>query len=111
METVERMIQANPLKVPNSQIYYEKAIKDFLMAGFTGMTAGKPWDGKEQVNGGYISVMDDGDVLCYHSNDREAFRDYLYRFPLWMMVMFFATIPTTEKPSVTISTEIRTLSM
>ena len=58
---------------------YEKAIKDFLMAGFTGMTAGKPWDGREQVNGGYISVMDDGDVLCYHSNDREAFRDYLYR--------------------------------
>ena len=79
METVERMIQANPLKVPNTHIYYEKAIKDFLMAGFTGMTAGKPWDGKEQVNGGYISVMDDGDVLCYHSNDREAFRDYLYR--------------------------------
>ena len=79
METVERMVDVNPLSVPNPQIYYEKAIKDFLMAGFTGMTAGKPWDGKEQVNGGYISVMDDGDVLCYHSNDREAFRDYLYR--------------------------------
>lgn len=79
METVERMTDANPLNVPNPQVYYEKAIKDFLMAGFTGMTAGKPWDGKEQVNGGYISVMDDGDVLCYHSNDREAFRDYLYR--------------------------------
>ena len=79
METVERMIAKNPLKVPNPNIYYEKAIKDFLMAGFTGMTAGKPWDGKEQVNGGYISVMDDGDVLCYHSNDRESFRDYLYR--------------------------------
>lgn len=79
METVERMIEKNPLKVPNPNIYYEKAIKDFLMAGFTGMTAGKPWDGKEQVNGGYISVMDDGDVLCYHSNDRESFRDYLYR--------------------------------
>ena len=31
------------------------------------------------VNGGYIVVMDDGDVLCYHSNDRESFRDYLYR--------------------------------
>ena len=79
METVGRMITVNPLNVPNPQIYYEKAIKDFLMAGFTGMTAGKPWDGREQVNGGYISVMDDGDVLCYHSNDREAFRDYLYR--------------------------------
>ena len=79
METVERMIAANPLGVPGARIYYEKAIKDFLMAGFTGMTAGKAWDGKEQVNGGYIVVMDDGDVICYHSSDRESFRDYLYR--------------------------------
>ena len=79
METVKRMIAANPLGVPGARIYYEKAIKDFLMAGFTGMTAGKEWDGKEQVNGGYIVVMDDGDVICYHSSDRESFRDYLYR--------------------------------
>lgn len=78
-ETVEVMSSINPLDVPNPDVYYEKAIKDFLMAGFTGMTAGTKWDGKEQVNGGYIVVMDDGDVLCYHSNDREAFRDYLYR--------------------------------
>lgn len=78
-ETVERMIAANPLNVPNPAVYYEKAIKDFLMAGFTGMTAGCKWDGKEQVNGGYIVVTDDGDVICYHSNDRETFRDYLYR--------------------------------
>lgn len=78
-ETVERMASENPLNVPNPNIYYEKALKDFLIAGFTGMTAGNVWDGKEQVNGGYIVVMDDGDILCYHSNDREAFRDYLYR--------------------------------
>ena len=78
-ETVERMIAANPLGVPNANIYYEKAVKDFLMAGFTGMTAAYKWDGREQVNGGYIVVMDDGDVICYHSGDREAFRDYLYR--------------------------------
>lgn len=78
-ETVERMAIANPLGVPNPEIYYEKAIKDFLMAGFTGMTAAYRWDGREQVNGGYIVVMDDGDVICYHSNDRESFRDYLYR--------------------------------
>lgn len=78
-ETTERMALVNPLGVGNPDIYYEKAIKDFLMAGFTGMTAGSKWDGKEQVNGGYIVVTDDGDVLCYHSNDREAFRDYLYR--------------------------------
>lgn len=78
-ETVERMINSNPLKVSNPEVYYEKAIKDFLMASFTGMTAGKEWDGKEQVSGGYIVVMENGDVLCYHSADRESFRDYLYR--------------------------------
>lgn len=78
-ETVERMIAANPLSMSNPAVYYEKAVKDFLMAGFTGMTAACKWDGKEQVNGGYIVVMDDGDVICYHSNDRETFRDYLYR--------------------------------
>lgn len=78
-ETVERMIATNPLSMSNPAVYYEKAVKDFLMAGFTGMTAACKWDGKEQVNGGYIVVMDDGDVICYHSNDRETFRDYLYR--------------------------------
>ena len=78
-ETVERMAVSNPLGVINPEIYYEKAIKDFLMAGFTGMTAAQIWDGREQVNGGYIVVMDEGDVICYHSNDRESFRDYLYR--------------------------------
>lgn len=78
-ETVERMITANPLGMTNPAVYYEKAVKDFLMAGFTGMTAACKWDGREQVNGGYIVVMDDGDVICYHSNDRETFRDYLYR--------------------------------
>lgn len=78
-ETVERMIALNPLQVSSPAVYYEKAMKDFLMAGFTGMTAGIQWDGKEQVSGGYIVVMDDGDVICYHSNDRESFRDYLYR--------------------------------
>lgn len=79
METTKRMETANPIGVAKPNVYYEKAMKDFLMAGFTGMTAAKSWDGKEQVNGGYIVVMDDGDVICYHSNDRESFRDYLYR--------------------------------
>ena len=79
METVNRMIEANPLGVTNPAIFYEKTIKDFLIAGFTGMTASHKWDGKEQVVGGYIVVMDDGDVICYHSNDRESFRDYLYK--------------------------------
>lgn len=67
----------NPLGYKHIDLY-EKVFKDFLFAAFSGMTAGLPWNGAEQVNGGYIVVKDDGEVLCYHANDREAFRDYLF---------------------------------
>ena len=58
---------------------YEKVVKDFLFATFSGMTGSRPWDGREEVNGGYIVVLPDGQVLCYHASDREQFRDYLFR--------------------------------
>lgn len=67
----------NPLGYPSGAVY-EKVIKDFLFASFAGMTGATPWDGTEQVNGGYIVVLPDGEVLCYHANDREAFRHYLF---------------------------------
>lgn len=72
----DKIAEQNPLDFNNTKLY-EKAIKDFLFASFAGMTAGRSWDGEEQVNGGYIVVLPDGEVLCYHANDRERFRDYL----------------------------------
>ena len=73
--------EQNPMRYPPAvaAAVYEKAMKDFLYAAFSGMSATKPWDGIEQVNGGYIVVKPDGDVLCYHANDREEFREYLFR--------------------------------
>lgn len=73
--------EQNPMRYPPAvaAAVYEKAMKDFLYAAFSGMSATKSWDGVEQVNGGYIVVKSDGDVLCYHANDREEFREYLFR--------------------------------
>lgn len=71
------LAEENPLNYPNPDLY-EKVIKDWLFAGFSGLTSVAPWDGREQVNGGYIVVKQDGEVLCYHSSDREAFREYLF---------------------------------
>lgn len=73
--------EQNPMRYPPAvaAAVYEKAMKDFLYAAFSGMSATKPWNGVEQVNGGYIVVKPDGEVLCYHANDREEFRDYLFR--------------------------------
>lgn len=79
MEMTDKLVSSNPLNINKPDIIYEKVIKDFLMASFTGMTASSVWDGTEQVSGGYIVVLDNGDVICYHSVDREGFRDYLYR--------------------------------
>lgn len=73
----EQLKEENPLGYPDVNVY-EKVIKDFLYAGFSGMTSSRPWDGVEQINGGYIVVKRDGEVLCYHSSDREAFREYLF---------------------------------
>lgn len=70
--------EADPLSYPDKKMY-EKALKDLLMASFSGMTGTRRWDGTEQINGGYIVVKPGGDVLCYHSSDRERFRDYLFR--------------------------------
>lgn len=68
----------NPLKKRNPQAFYEKAIKDFLYAAFSGMTASLPWNGQEQVNGGYIIAKQNGDVLAYHTKAGETFKSYLF---------------------------------
>lgn len=68
----------NPLHKRNPHAFYEKAIKDFLYAAFSGMTASLRWDGQETVNGGYIVAKDNGDVLVYHTRSGEAFKSFLF---------------------------------
>lgn len=68
----------NPLNKRNPHAFYEKAIKDFLYAAFSGMTASLRWDGQEAVNGGYIVAKDNGDVLVYHTRSGEAFKSFLF---------------------------------
>lgn len=72
------LIRDNPLSKRNPNSFYTKAIKDFLYASFSGMTASLPWDGKEVVNGGYIVAKDNGDVLVYHTRDGETFKTFLF---------------------------------
>ncbi|MBO4302907.1 HpaII family restriction endonuclease, partial [Methanosarcinaceae archaeon] len=58
--------------------FYAHKIKDFLTTIALGMVPGTRWDGQFQVNGGYIIVKEDGEVLCYHFYNRNEFRDYLF---------------------------------
>lgn len=58
--------------------FYAHKIKDFLTTIALGMVPGTGWNGEFQVNGGYIIVREDGEVLCYHFYNRNEFRDYLF---------------------------------
>ena len=41
------------------------------------MVPGTKWTGDFEATGGYIIVKDDGDVVCYHIYNRNAFRNYM----------------------------------
>ena len=70
-----KMASENPLgyRMPS---LYEKVVKDFLFASFSGMTGSRPWTGVE-ANGSHVVVLPDGEVRCHHASEREQLREYL----------------------------------
>lgn len=66
----------NPLGYPRRGLY-EYKLKKFLCSVALGMIPSKEWDGRDEANGGYIIVKEDGDVLAYHIYNRDAFETYL----------------------------------
>ena len=41
------------------------------------MRLGKKWNGRQEVNGGYIVVKNNGDVVAFHSTIADEFKDFL----------------------------------
>ncbi|MGM9844948.1 MAG: HpaII family restriction endonuclease [Muribaculaceae bacterium] len=56
---------------------YRAKIAHFLLCTFTGMRLGAPWNGRQEVNGGYIVVKNNGDVVAFHSTIADEFKDFL----------------------------------
>lgn len=56
---------------------YRGKIAHFLLCTFTGMRLGSPWNGRQEVNGGYIVVKNNGDVVAFHSTIADEFKDFL----------------------------------
>lgn len=56
---------------------YRSKVGHLLYNMFTGMRMGSVWSGKQSVTGGYICAKKDGDVVAYHANVADAFRDFL----------------------------------
>ncbi len=54
-------------------------IKSFLRAVALGMVPNKTWDGLNSAHGGYLIVKKNGEVVCYHLFNLDAFQDYLFK--------------------------------
>lgn len=79
LELVDALARLNPLCCEEdfARDYYTYKVKHLLVATALGMVPAKPWTGRYDVNGGYLVVKEDGDVLCYHFYDRNRVEDYL----------------------------------
>ena len=75
-DAVTRLESLDPLGYGRPGIYRHK-VKKFLSAVALGMVPAKQWDGKDEANGGYIIIKDDGDIVAYHLYNRDSFETYL----------------------------------
>jgi len=57
---------------------FEFKIKNFLLYVALGLVPSKSWDGILRAYGGYIIVREDGNIVCYHMYNMDAFSEYLY---------------------------------
>lgn len=82
-ELTERIKALNPLKIKDELInkhgFYEYKMKQFLLALALGMRPAKIYNGTDSAVQGILLVDGNGDVLCYHTSDRQTFADFLYR--------------------------------
>ncbi len=78
-DILQATIDDNPLhyNLANGHPFYQYKFKKLLTDSALGMLPSKIWNGTADATGGYIIVREDGEVLCYHLFNRNAFEDYL----------------------------------
>mgnify|MGYP000844636104 CR=1 FL=1 len=73
--------KSSEVKILNKTIPIERLtykIKDLLNSSALGMVPATAWDGNIRAHGGVIIVREDGEIVCYHLYNAEAFRNYLF---------------------------------
>lgn len=76
---LEHLAKADPVGYgfENLKEVYRAKLGKLLYDMFTGMRLGTPWNGRCDVNGGYVLVTPTGDVLAYHTCIADEFKDFL----------------------------------
>ena len=77
-DVCNKVVELNPIKIKNPQVFYPAKFKDFLFASFAGMTASSIWNGRKRLTGGYIDVSRSGEMLYYRAMSDDIFGNYLF---------------------------------
>lgn len=76
-ELIDIIAENGVISTLDNKVYLRHKVKELLTNIALGMVPAKLWTGDYEATGGYIIVKDDGDVVCYHIYNRNAFRNYM----------------------------------
>lgn len=78
-DVLQSLIAKDPINVGKevAPLYYQKRLKDFLFEFACGMQSDTPWDTDTKIQGGYIFVTKEGDVLAYYASDQDSYKNWL----------------------------------
>lgn len=74
---IDIVSESNVVDTLNNKVYLSHKVKELLTNIALGMTPATIWTGDYEATGGYIIVKEDGDVVCYHIYNQNAFRNYM----------------------------------
>ena len=76
-DAVSVLEENDPLGM-NNPGFYQYKVKTLLRSIALGMVPSEPWYGKEDANGGYIVVKENGKIVCFFLYNRNEFEQYLF---------------------------------
>ncbi|MCM1330621.1 MAG: HpaII family restriction endonuclease [Ruminococcus sp.] len=77
-EITEIVAESGIVNTIDNSIYLKHKVKTLLTNIALGMVPNTLWTGDYEATGGYIIVKEDGDVVCYHIYNRNAFMNYMF---------------------------------
>lgn len=77
-EITEIVSHSNIVSTINNKIYCMHNVKEMLTNIALGMVPNTLWTGDYEATGGFIIVKEDGDIVCYHIYNRNAFKNYIF---------------------------------
>ena len=77
-ELTDIVADENIIHTLDNNVLLHHKVKELLTNIALGMVPGTMWTGDYEATGGYIIVKDDGDIVCYHIYNHNAFKNYMF---------------------------------